>query len=81
MIDFGDKEKFIENYQKLKSAKKMAELYNCSKTTILNYAKKINYDNSNNKERKITSIPLEEVVEYLKGIDKSVYNYGSARDL
>lgn len=26
-------------------------------------------------------LPLEEVVEYLKGIDKSVYNYGSARDL
>lgn len=60
MISF-DKNEFIENYDNLKSSRKMAELYNCSKTTILNYAKKINYNVKNNKEIKITNIPAENV--------------------
>ena len=38
--DFGEDEVFIKNYQELKSSRKMGELYNCSKKTILNHAKK-----------------------------------------
>ena len=37
MVDFGSNETFIENYQKLKSSRKMAELYKCSKNTITKY--------------------------------------------
>lgn len=62
-IDFGTNESFIENYQKLKSSRKMSELYRCGKTTILNHAKKIGYDVSGNKERKISTIPPEEVFQ------------------
>ena len=43
-IDFGPDEIFIANYQKLKSSRKMGELYKCNKTSILNHAKKINFD-------------------------------------
>lgn len=60
MINF-DKEDFIKNYNNLKSSRKMAELYGCSKTTILNYAKKINYNTKNNKVIKITNIPPKEI--------------------
>ena len=63
MVNFGSEKEFIANYQKLKSSRKMAELYGCSKTTILNYAKKINYDTSENKERKITLIPIEIIIK------------------
>lgn len=66
-IDFGDNKTFIENYKKLKSSRKMAEIYNCSKSTILKHAKEIGYDNSNNKELKITKYPVEQIYqEYLK---------------
>lgn len=72
-INFESSENFIEKYNELKSARKMAEFYNCSKTTILNYAKKIGYDNSNNKEIKITNIPLQDIIndyETLQSCDK-----------
>ena len=36
-----DKDEFIENYNLLKSSKKMGDLYNCDKSVILRYAKKI----------------------------------------
>lgn len=62
MINFGDDKEFIENYQRLKSSRKMATLYNCSRNSITSHAKKIGYDYSKNKERKITSIPLDEVI-------------------
>lgn len=61
MIHFN-KEEFIKNYKELKSSRKMALLYNCDKKTITNYAKQIGYDYSKNKERKITSFPIEEVI-------------------
>ena len=44
MIDFGSNEEFIKNYQQLKSSRKMAELYSCSKGTIVKHAQKIGYD-------------------------------------
>lgn len=40
-----DKDEFIENYNLLKSSKKMGDLYNCDKSVILRYAKKIGYTN------------------------------------
>lgn len=59
MIDFGSDEEFIENYKKLKSSRKMGELYNCDKKSITTHAKKIGYDYSSNKEIKITNVPIE----------------------
>ena len=53
-IDFGSNEIFIKNYKELKSSRKMAELYNCNKTSILNHAKKINYDVNSNKKYKLS---------------------------
>lgn len=61
-MDF-DKELFIKNYQELKSSRKMGELYGCDKGTITAYARKIGFDYSNNKERKITSIPIKQIIE------------------
>ena len=67
MIDFGNNETFIENYKKLKSSRKMGELYGCSKNSITKHAKKIGYDYSQNKEVKITNVPVEQVyLEYLE---------------
>ena len=62
MIDFGDDKTFIENYQKLKSSRKMGELYGCDKKTITSHAKKIGYNVNDNKIIKITKIPIEEVI-------------------
>lgn len=59
--DLWSKEEFIKNYKELKSSRKMAQLYNCSRKIITNYAKEIGYDYSQNKEIKITNIPVEEV--------------------
>lgn len=63
MIDFGSNEEFIANYQRLKSSRKMGELYGCNKGSITAHAKKIGYDYSNNKESKITTTSPEEVYE------------------
>ena len=63
MIDFGSDKTFIENYQKLKSSRKMSELYGCNKTSILNHAKKIGYDYSGNKEIKIADKNPQEVYD------------------
>ena len=78
MINF-DKDEFIKNYNELKSSRKMADLYKCSKATILNYAKKINYDNNHNKIIKITNIPLEQIIndyETLNSLEKVGKKYG-----
>lgn len=78
-IDFGEDNIFIENYQKLKSAQKMSELYHCSKGAVLHHAKKIGYDNSNNKEIKITAYPIEQIIqdyEQLKSANRVGEKYG-----
>ena len=62
MFKFEDKEKFIKDYKELKSSRKMAELYGCSKNTIIAFAKKIGYDYADNKELKITSFPIEQII-------------------
>ena len=41
IIEWGTDESFIENYMELKSSRKMGELYNCDKTSVLNHAKKL----------------------------------------
>lgn len=63
MIDFGSDEEFIKNYQKLKSSRKMSELYHCNKTSILNHARKIGYDTSNNK---VSKLPIDEKDNIIK---------------
>lgn len=72
MIKFNQ-EDFIQNYNKLKSSRKMSELYGCSKTTILNYAKKINYDIKSNKKYKLTEDQKKEII--------SLYNKSSSNQL
>ena len=59
MINFGDDKIFIENYERLKSSRKMGELYHCDKKSITTHAKKIGYDYSGNKEVKINVSPAE----------------------
>lgn len=43
-----DREEFIKVYDELKSSRKVAEYFGCSKTPVLQYAKQIGYDNSKN---------------------------------
>lgn len=63
MINFDDDKSFIENYEKLKSSRKMGELYKCDRKTITAHAKKIGYDYSKNKELKISAIPIKQVIK------------------
>lgn len=53
------KEDFINNYNRLRSSRKMAEFYNCSKSTILKYAKKIGYKNQFGK---LNDVQKEEII-------------------
>lgn len=78
MINFGPDEEFIKNYKKLKSSRKMGELYNCNRKSITAHAKKIGYNYSGNKEIKITNIPIEQVIkdyEELKSAKKVSQKY------
>ena len=78
-IDFGDNKTFIENYERLKSSRKMGELYGCDKKTVTSHAKKIGYDYSKFQIKKITSIPIEEVIaayEELQNLDRVGERYG-----
>lgn len=68
MINFGSDEDFIKNYERLKSSRKMGELYGCDKKSITAHAKKIGYDYSSNKEIKITTIPIEQVIKDYEGL-------------
>lgn len=63
MINFGDDKTFIENFQRLKSSRKMGELYHCDKKSVLTHAKKIGYDYSDNKEIKIANVSPEVVIQ------------------
>ena len=61
MINFGSNEEFIANYEKLKSSRKMGELYHCDKKTITTHAKKIGYDYSGNKTQITSKYSPEEL--------------------
>lgn len=65
-IDFGTNESFIQNYQKLKSARKMGEYYHCNKDSVTKHARDIGYDYSKNKENKITDSPQDVYNLYLQ---------------
>lgn len=78
-INFGTNESFIKKYQELKSSRKMAEFFNCSKTAVLNHARKIGYDTSDNKEIKIPQKDLEKIISlYESGLSTTelskIYN-------
>ena len=57
-----EKEKFIEDYYRLKSSRKMGEYYGCSKTTILNYAKSINFNPNQVQEYKLSQQDKEDII-------------------
>ena len=82
MINFGSDEDFIKNYKNLKSSRKMGELYGCDKKSITTHAKKIGYDYSKNKEIKIATIPIEQVIkdyEELESAEKVGEKYGCSK--
>lgn len=57
----------------------MADFYGCSKGAILNYAKKIGYNVSNNQTIKIANIPIEQIIsnyEELSSCAKVGEKYG-----
>lgn len=66
MIIFENDEEFISNYEKLKSSRKMGILYHCDRKTITAHAKKIGYDYSKHKERKISTANPEVVISLYK---------------
>lgn len=73
MINFGDNETFIQNYEELKSSYKMAELYNCDRKSITTHATKIGYDYTKHQKQRIFNQPIEDVItayEELGNADK-----------
>ena len=64
IIEWGTDESFIENYMELKSSRKMGELYNCDKTSVLNHAKKIGFNPNNiNREYKLSPEDKQEIIK------------------
>ena len=53
-INWGSDEEFINNYNNLKSSRRMGELYHCDKSSVLNHAKQIGYDVKSNKQYKLS---------------------------
>lgn len=63
-INWGSDDDFILNYKKLKSSRKMGELYKCDKSSILNHAKKIGFDiNQINREYKLSEQDKQEIIQ------------------
>lgn len=58
---FPNNDIFIEKYEELKSAQKVAEYFGCSKKTVLNHAKEIGYVNK--KVYKLTDEDKEKIIE------------------
>lgn len=64
MVNFGNDQDFIANYEELKSSYKMAELYHCTRKTVTAHARKIGYDYSKFKQVvKIADQPIEDVIK------------------
>lgn len=61
-IDYGTDEEFAKNYDRLKSSREMAKLYNCHKTSILNHAKEIGYV-CKTREYKLSEQDKKEILE------------------
>ena len=60
--DFGSNEDFIENYKKLKSARKMGELYGCTKNPVLKHAKDIGFDVNSVQEYKLSEDDKKRII-------------------
>lgn len=63
IINWGTNESFIANYEQLKSARKMGELYCCDKSSVLNHAKKIGYDVNSNKVYKLSTQDKQDIID------------------
>lgn len=62
-IEWGSDEDFINNYNKLKSSRKMGEIYNCNKTSVLKHAKDIGFDpNKIDRGYKLTEKDKERII-------------------
>ena len=72
-INFGSDEEFIKNYQELKSSRKMGELYNCNKSSVLNHAKKIGFN--------VKSVQTPKLSEKDKQRIISLYNEKTSTEL
>lgn len=72
-IDFGPDEEFIKNYQELKSSRKMAELYGCTKNPVLKHAKEIGFDINSVQNYKLTEKDKEEI--------RNLYNIKTSTEL
>ncbi len=55
-------QEFINKYKELKSSRKMGEYFNCSKSTILNYAKKIGFDTKSVQNYKLSEKDKQEIL-------------------
>ena len=62
-INWGSDEDFIKNYKKLKSSRKMGELYNCNKSSVLNHAKKIDFDVKTVQTYKLSEKDKQNIIE------------------
>ena len=71
--DFGSNEEFIENYKKLKSARKMGELYGCTKNPVLKHAKDIGFDINSVQEYKLSEEDKKRII--------SLYNEKTSTEL
>ena len=72
-INFGSNEEFIKNYQELKSSRKMGELYNCDKSSVLNHAKKIGFDTKSVQSYKLSEEDKKRII--------SLYNEKTSSEL
>ena len=72
-IDFGSDEDFIKNYQELKSSRKMAELYGCTKNPVLRHAKEIGFDPNSVQTFKLSKEDKEKII--------SLYNEKTSTEL
>lgn len=63
-INWGNDDDFIANYLELKSSRKMGELYGCDKSSVLNHAKKINFNiNQINRDYKLSPQDKENIIK------------------
>lgn len=82
-INWGSDEDFIKNYQKLKSSRKMGELYNCDKSSVLNHAKKIGFDVKTVQTYKLSEEDKQNIIEQyqLKTSNELAKEYNVSRGM
>lgn len=62
-INWGSNQDFIQKYEELKSSRKMGEYYHCDKGSVLNHAKKIDYDVNSNKKYKLSKQDKQYIIK------------------